>query len=1075
MWVRGDTVEILLLGPVQARVDGQPINVGVRRQRFVLAVLALQPNRLVTTERLVDLCWPDDPPRTARRVVHTQISQLRATLARTGASRNGISIRGGGSGYALDCHPGNIDAHRFTALHAQARAAGDDHARLELLDQALSLWRGPAMADAASDEVRVRLCGHLEQARLDAAQDRLDALLRLGNQQDVIGEATQLVREHPHRHRLTATLILALYQAGRTADALATYRHTRLRLADELGIDPPAELRELEVAILRNDPTLAVPATVASPATVANPPFTAAHMPVPRQLPADTAAFTGRATELHHLLALLPDQDQSPTTVVTFAIDGMAGIGKTALAVHVAHRLADRHPDGQLFIDLHGYTQGVDRIEPAEALDHLLRALGVPGAQIPENLDQRAALYRTRLAGQRILIVLDNAAAEAQVAPLLPGSPGPQVLVTSRRRLTGLDHTHTLSLDTLPLPDAITLLARTVDRGRLAGQPPEQPAELVELCGRLPLAIRIAAAQLRAHATWSLSHLVGRLRDQQQRLRELAAGQRSITAALDLSYQDLSLDQQQAYQLLGLHPGPGFDAHATAALLDSTLIGAGQLLEQLHDAQLLQEPTPGRYRFHDLTRAHAAHTATRDQTEPNRQAAVERLLDYYRHTATAAMDAAYPYERDHRPHIPPAHTPIPDLPDPAAALKWLDTELPNLLATARYATGHSRPTHLLHMSTTLHRHLRSRGLYHDAETLHQQALTTALATSHQPGRMTALNSLGHIYRLQGRHTQATDHFAQALQIARTTGNCPAEQTALHGLGYIHWRQGRHRQAAEHFSQALQIARTIGHRPGELEALTGLGDVHWPQGQYQRAADHFAQALQLARAIGHRPGELEALKGLGYIHWRQGRYTQAADHDQHVLQLAHATGHRPSELTALNGLADTHRMQGRYTQAADHYQQVLQLAHATGHRSGELNALNGLGDIHRRQGRYTQAAGQYQRLLDLAQECGDPNFEYEARQGMGWLQHAIGHHDAAIAHHEQALSLARELDQPIDRARAHDGLAHAYHALAQPEQARKHWQHALDTLTDLGVDHTDDGTTTAAIHTHLAGGGDQALT
>jgi DNA-binding SARP family transcriptional activator/Flp pilus assembly protein TadD len=1064
-------MDVQLLGPVRLCVAGRPVGVGVRMQRFVLAVLALEANRLVTTDRLIELTWPDRPPATARRIIHTQISRLRATLAGVGVDDR-LRLRSEPVGYLIEGDRHGIDVHRFTALLSRAAEAADGATRLAVLDQALGLWRGPALAGATDETTRAALTRHLEEARWTAMEDRLDALLRQGRYEDVIADAGRLAAEHPFRHRFTAQLMLALHHAGRSVDALATYRQARRQLTDEFGLDPPAELQQLELAILRNEPprdadpteppppqmhtvaAASTPVPAPSPTTLPGPP------PVPRQLPAPPQLFTGRAAELADL-----DQVRDASTVVVTAIDGMAGIGKTALAVQAAHRLADRYPDGQLFIDLHGYTRDVKPVEPAEALDRILRALGIPGALIPTDLDQRAALYRTRLADQRMLILLDNAATEAQVVPLLPGAPGCLVLVTSRHRLTGMDHTHTLSLDTLPTLEAIALFAQTAGESRLASQPPELLVELVQLCGRLPLALRIAATRLRAHPTWHLSQLVQRLSHQQHRLGELEAGQRSVTAALDLSYQHLSADQQQAYRLLGRHPGPEFDAYATAALLDATLLHGARMLDQLLETHLLQEPTPGRFRFHDLTRAHAASS---HETEPARHAASDRLLDYYRHTAAAAMDAAYPYERTERPQVPPAHTPVPDLTNPAPASGWLDTELPNLLAAARYATEHGRPVHVLHLSTILHRHLRIRGRYHDAETLHQQALATAHATGDQAGQLTALNGLGDIHWLQGRHTQAADHYQQALQLARTTSNRAGEINALYGLGHIHLLQGRHTQAADHYQQAMQKARTTSNRAGEMNALYGLGEIHRQRGRYQQAADHHRQALQIARTTGHHIGEMNALIGLGHIHLLQGRHTQAADHYRQALQLARTTSNPIGEMNALNGLGHIHRRQGSYQQAADQYRRALQLARTTGHRAGELDALYGLGHIHRRQGRYQQAADHYQQLLTIAQESGVRNWQFEARQGIGRLQLATDHPDAAIASHELALALAGELNQPDDQARAHDGLAHAHYRLNQYEQANRHWHHAVDILTSLGIDHTEDEeTTTAAIRAHLA--------
>jgi DNA-binding SARP family transcriptional activator/tetratricopeptide (TPR) repeat protein len=1095
----GGLVEIRLLGPVQVRTGAGEVDAGPLQQRAVLAALAVDAGRPVMVSTLVERVWDQEPPAGARSALYSYISRLRRLLAEDhppgrGADASGgvlpaIRLVGRGSGYLLDVDPQVTDLHRFRQLVAAARATDrDDVRRAELLDQALRLWSGPPLADLPGPWA-ARMRTGWQQERLDVTVQWAHTRLRLGCGGEVIGPVRSLLEEHPLSEPLAEVLIRALVAAGRDAEALEYYAATRARLGEELGVEPGPALRAVHQALLRGEldraPLSEVSAETATSQAVSVPRSEPAALKPgvpgtglagaggpPRQLPREASCFTGRSAELEQLLELVPGPGDA-TAVVVSAIDGMAGIGKTALAVYTAHRMVDRFPDGQLFIDLHGYTQGLAPIEPAEALDRLLRDLGVPGTQIPTGLDARAALYRTRLADRQMLIVLDNAATETQVAPLLPGTAGCLVLVTSRRRLAGLDHTQTLSLDTLPAADAVALFTSTAGESRLADQPPELVAEVVDLCGRLPLAIRIAAARLRSRPVWHLGDLVRRLRDQQHRLGELAAGQRSVTAALDLSYHDLSADQQQAYQLLGLHPGPEFDTHATAALLDSTLLHASRVLDQLLEAHLLQEPTPGRYRFHDLTRAHAACSAIGDPTSPATVAALGRLLDYYRHTSSTAMDTAYPYDREHRPQVPPAHTPSPELTDPAAALAWLDTELPNLLAAARYATGHTRPEHplhllhLLHLSTILHRHLLSRGRYHDAESLHHQTLTTARAAGGQAGQLTALNGLGDIHRFQGRYKEATDHHEEALRIARATGHRNGELNALTGLGWIHRRQGRYGQAVHHHEQALQIAHATGNHPAELDALNGLGHIHLMQGHYGQAAHHHEQALQIARATGNHPAELTALNGLGHIHLMQGRNGQAAHHNEQALRIARATGHRPGELNALTGLGHIHLRRGQYGQAADRYGQALRIAHATGHRPGELTALTGLGQVYRRLGRHYQATALYQQLLGVAQLSGDRNYEFEAWQGLGRLSHATGHPDAAIAYHTQALTLAGELSQPDDRARAHDGLAHAHHALHQREQARSHWQYALDLLIRFGIDHTDDEeTTAAAIRAHL---------
>ncbi|WP_327007976.1 tetratricopeptide repeat protein [Dactylosporangium sp. NBC_01737] len=1005
-------MEFRILGTLEIRDNaGRLLSPPRRKQRLLLAVLVLRANAPVATETLLDLLWPEAAPASARANLQSYVSDLRRLLHAHEPDEPPRLHREPG-GYVLRAGPQELDAIVFETLAGQGRQALTErrHApAAEQLTQALARWRGPVLEDLSLPAALQPEVERLEQLRIAVLEDSIQARLDLLEPAMLAAELAELTARHPLRERLWGHLMLALYRAGRQADALKAYQQVYRLLDEELGVRPGPALQRLHQRILAADPALAPPVGPH------------AAMPV-RQLPAPPPMFTGRTRELAAL-----ERARDASTVVIGAIDGMAGVGKTALAVHVAHRIADRYPHGQLFIDLHGHTPGMAPREPADALEHLLRTLGVPGPQVPDALDERAALYRTRLANQKMLILLDNAATETQVTPLLPGNPGCLVLITSRRRLSGLDRTHTLSLDTLPAPDAASLFVQTSGRGHLGDQPADLVAELVELCGRLPLAIRIAAARLRSHPTWDLSHLVQRLRDQQHRLGELEAGQRSITATLDLSYQHLTPEQRRAYRLLGLHPGAETDPYAAAALLDSTLDQAGRLLEHLLDAHLLQEPTPGRHRFHDLVHDHAAHTASREQTGSTGRAALHRLLDHYRHTAALAVDAAHPYEPEGMPDVPPASTPSPDMKNPEAALGWLDSELTNLLHAAGYAAEHGLPEHVLHLSSILPRPLRARGRYHDAEALHHQALVTARATGHRAGEMEALAALGHIDRLRGRYSQAADHLQQALQIARATG----------------------------------------HRVGELDTLTGLGRVHWMQGRYQQAADHFEEVLRIAQAAGHRVLELDALTGLGRVYWMQGRHTQAAEQFEEVLRIARAAGHRVGELNALTGLGHIHRMQARYAQAAEHYQGATGLARTTGHRVGELNALTGLGQVQRLQGRLEQATSSFQKLLELAHRTGDRNYEFEAVQGLGRVRHATGDPDKAAAHHATALTLADELGQPVDEARAHDGLANAHHARGRHEQAREHWQRALTILTGLGIDRTDDEeATTEAIRAHL---------
>jgi tetratricopeptide (TPR) repeat protein/transcriptional regulator with XRE-family HTH domain len=741
-----------------------------------------------------------------------------------------------------------------------------------------------------------------------------------------------------------------------------------------------------------------------------------------RQLPASPPGFTGRSVELAELEPL-----HDANAMVAVVIDGMAGIGKTALAVHAAHRAAGDFPDGQIFLDLHGHTEGLRPVDPSDALNRVLQALGVPGAEIPARQDERAALYRSRLAGRRLLVLLDNASDENQVLPLLPGTPGCLVLITSRRRLSGLDATRALSLDTLPRSDAIALFTRTAGEQRVSVEPPELLGEVVELCGRLPLAVRIAAARLRARPAWTTAHLVERLRDHRSRLGELDAGQRSVTAALDLSYRQLEPDLQRAYRRFGLHPGAGFDEAAAAALAGTSLARAARSIDQLLDVHLLQEQAPGRYQFHDLARAHAAATAAENESAHDRHAAAAALVHHYGRSASLAMDAVYPFERERRPEVPAADTPSPDLGDAARATRWLDAEMSNLLTAARHAADHGWPEHTLHLSAVLHRHLRTRGAYVDAETLHSRALTVAREIGDRGGEAEAMVALAHVSRLRGGLAQAEDGYRNALTAARDGGNRACELDALTYLGHVNLAQSRYSVASEWFAEARQIAGAEGNRAFELEALSGLGWVRLALGE--DAAAEFTRALEVARAIGHRIGEMHLLRALGHVHLAQGRLGESVDFFEQTLAMSRRTGSRNAELSALVGLGWAHRLDGRLDSAADHYQSVL----------------------------------------DLAMEIGSREFQFEAMHGMGRVHHAAGRTDQALAAHRAALDLVVHLGPSAEQARAHDGLAHVARTSGRPDQARQHWERVLAIFTELEVDHVeDDDVTEADVRARLAG-------
>ena len=621
---RGDQMtlrtEFCLLGPLLVRHDEVVVPVPAGKQQAVLACLLLSANRVVRRADIAEALWGPRPPPSAQVTVRNYVRRLRHTLEVTGGAR----IRTVPHGYLISVAAGELDVARFEALaEAAAAAARDDQwgDAAASARAALELWRGEPLADVESEALVRREVPRLSEMRLQVLHARLDADLRLGRHADVVAELGQLATAYPLREHLRALLMLALYRCGRQADALAVYQQARQALVEEIGTEPGAELREIHRRILTGDPSVAAPDSAPLLQDTGHRGDLAAETrlitqlsdeagAVPRQLPAAARHFTGRQDELETLVGVLGATGSD--TVVMSAINGMAGVGKTALAVQAAHRLSGQFPGGQLFIDLHGYSRAREPRTPGDALDWLLRALGVPAGRVPQDAEERAALYRQRLAGTRTLVVLDNAASEGQVRPLLPGSPGCVVLVTSRRRLKGLDEAHLLALDVLPLADAVALVRVVAGRGRVAADDPVL-AEIAGLCGRLPLALRIAAALLSHRPAWPPGHLAGLLRDQRQRLGILSDGERDLGTAFGLSYRSLPGPAQRLFRSLWLVPGADFDAYAIAALTGTDPATATRLLEDLVDHNLLIQQAAGRYRLPDLIRLHVRALARYDR------------------------------------------------------------------------------------------------------------------------------------------------------------------------------------------------------------------------------------------------------------------------------------------------------------------------------------------------------------------------------------------------------------------------------------------------------------------------------
>jgi tetratricopeptide (TPR) repeat protein len=735
--------------------------------------------------------------------------------------------------------------------------------------------------------------------------------------------------------------------------------------------------------------------------------------PVPRELPPDVYGFTGRGEELAVLDDLLAAHGQGPAVVVA-AISGTGGVGKTALAVHWAHRVADQFPDGQLYVDLHGYDPD-HPAQPGDALAAFLRALGVGSDQLPVDVDERAALYRSMVAGRRILLVLDNGHSATQVRPLLPGTPSCLAIVTSRDSLAGLvarDGARRIDLELLPRAQALDLLHTLV--GERVAAEPDAAVALVEHCARLPLALRIAAELAVGRPAMRLSNLVAELTGQRS-LDRFDAGsdaRTALRAVFSWSYQHLPAEAARAFRLLGPHPGPDADRYAAAALLGGEAYQAARLIDHLERAHLVQPSGHGRIGMHDLLREYAVERAEEQESVPERRAALTRLLDYYISAAAAAMDTLYPHERLRRPKIAPRpDLSVPALTEPAAARAWLDSERPNLVAVTAMAAQHGWRTHAGTLAAVVWRYLYS-GAHHDeALAIHGHALRAAREDGDRIGEAAALHNIGRVYWRWGRQTEPLVHYEQALALYREVGDTFQIVAVLNSLGNLFDLLGRFDEAVDVYKEALAIVRDGEDRAGEASTLGNLAIVYEVMGRQDESIEYHEQALVIFREVGDHGGVGRTLDNLGSVLYRQGRYAEALRHHEEALAILHEIGDRASEAETLNGLGRAHLRLGHHDEALDCFEQAYALAGSIDNRIRQTSALVGLGDTLRCSGETEYAMDRYTAALRMARETGDRYEEAHALEGVGHIVLGRGQAQLAREHWTQALEIYTELDIP----------------------------------------------------------------
>ena len=951
-----------ILGPLEIWTAQGWSGIGAAKWRALLAALLLNAGQVVSTDRLIADLWADSPPDRAANLISVYVLRLRRMMD----DPQGQILTTRAPGYQLRLAPDDLDAQSFDTLAGQGRQAldqGDASRAVALLSDALGLWRGRALDGVPPSDLVLAETSRLEESRLDVLELRIMADLRCGRAGQLVSELRRLISEHPIREGLWVLLLEALDLAGRRAEAIAAFSEARSAISEELGVDPGPELRGIYQHLLaadRPEPEAADgssgeaephgahaaaeaadgaqrdPDAGSAEAAEASASAAGAGEPSgPGQLPADVADFTGRQEHLRRLRQMLTPARSAanPAAVNIAGVVGTPGLGKTVLAIHAAHALRRNFPDGQLFVSLLGASQ--QPAKPDEVLARLLRDLGVEPDRIPATLEERAALYRTRLTDRRVLIVLDDARDSAQVRPLLPGSASCAVIVTSRHWLSDLAGSRLVDLDVLDDDEAEEMLTRIIGEDRVAAEP-GPVRDVLQACAGLPLAIRIAGARLAARRGWTVSTMARRLADEQHRLDELTTGDLAVRACFEVSFTSLpqsaapgGLDPARAFRLLGLWQGPYISLQAAAALLDEDQDRVADALEILVDAHLLESTSSDWYRFHDLLRTYAAERANAEEPAQATRAAISRLLHWYLRSADAAAYLINPL-RDRVPlDRERSSAPVLTFASTDETLTWSRLERDNLVAATRQAA---------------------------AEELHEVAWKLPVAI------MLCFDLHG--YRAEWLATHEV-----ALASARAIGDRAGEAWVLNDMGVV-LSQQQVPDADRYFVQALEIRRELNDLRGQAQTTNNLAFSYQFRGQYEKAVELLQDALVLQRAVGHRYGEATALCNMGEAYVELGRYAEAISCEQDALKIVQELGLHRLEGWVLQHLGRAYRDSGRLEDGAALIEQALASHRAQGNKLGEAQDLEHLGHAMAQSDRPAEARGLLTRAAELFEEIGE---------------------------------------------------------------------------------------------------------
>ncbi|GIF64113.1 SARP family transcriptional regulator [Asanoa ishikariensis] len=905
-------MKLRLLGPVEAWNGDVPVPLGPPQQRCLVAMLAMEVNRVVPVERLAGVLWTGEPPKSARNAVQVGISRLRRLFSQH-SDDGPVRLVTKAPGYLLEANPDDIDLHRFNRLVASAWDTDDDEARAKVLHEALALWNGPALADL-DPAVREHLAPGLDEARWSAIEERVAAQLRLGHHDgQLIDELRELVRMQPTRECLASQYLTALHRGGQRVAALDHYRRVVDQLAQELGVRPGDRLQRVHDAILRGEPLGPPVRKPARPAAVA-----------PAQLPANTPSFAGRVAALTWLDDLL-DAGPSASAMAIAAVSGTAGVGKTTLAIHWAHRVSDRFPDGTLYVNLNGFGPAGQALDPAEVLRRFLDALGVPAAEISHGLDARVAQYRSVIRGRRMLVVLDNARDADHVRPLLPDTTTAAVLVTSRHQLTGLvvtEWARPLQLGLMSPAESHELLIGRLGPDRVRQQP-GMAERIVTWCAGLPLALAIVGA--RAQQTeFPLTAVADELAAADRPLDALDGGDSMtrIRAVFSWSYHALTPGAARLFRLLGLNPGGDIGLSAAASLAGLSETEVRVQLSELMWASLLAEPNPSRYALHDLLRGYATELACDEEDPDRRRDAFGRLLDHYLHTAVAADRQLSPRRRPSLIPLgdPAPHTNVGRFIEPLA---WFAAERTNLLAVLGRASDLGISTQAWQLAWAADSALERQGHWSDFAHAWQLALSVAGTLPDVRAQAFAHRRLAYACMLLGHDDNAGAQLSQALRLYESSGDAFGQSVVHHSLSNLYDHRQDPTRALHHAEQALTWAEQAEDANEQAAALNAIGWCHAQLGHHVEALTYCQRALRLIDPNNHR-AMADTWDSIGFAHHHLSDFAQAADAYRHALTLARQAGARHLEATVLTHLGDTHHAAGEQAAAHDAWEPALKI-------------------------------------------------------------------------------------------------------------------------------------------------------